>query len=108
MIRALVYIGMAGEAIDERRFAVVKQIRAEEGESMTLEEFKHAMREQFFALLLDQETALAAIPEMLPKDPARRKEALEAVHRVVTATGELEGAKAERLAEIEELFGPVA
>jgi len=107
-IRALVYIGMAGGAVDERRFAVVRQIRAEEGEGMTLDEFKHAMREQYFSLLLDQKTALAAIPEMLPEDLARRRKVLEAVRRVVKSTGKLEGVKAERLAEVEELFKATA
>ena len=107
-IRALVYIGLAGAGVDERRFAVIQQIRAEKGKGMTLEEFKQTTREQFFALLLDQEAALAAIPKMLPKDPARRQELLEDVRRVVTATGELEGVKAERYAEIEKLFAAAA
>lgn len=39
---------------------------------------------------------------------ACRKEALEAVRRVVRATGKLEGVKAERLAVVEELFGAAA
>jgi hypothetical protein len=104
-IRAVVYIGMAGSAVDERRFAVVRQIRAERGGGLTLEDFKHTLRKQFFALLLDQKAALAAIPKMLSEDPALRKEALEVVSRVVTATGELEGEKAKRMAEIEQLFG---
>ncbi len=107
-IRALVYIGLAGAGVDERRFAVIQQIRAEKGKGMTLEEFKQTTREQFFALLLDQEAALAAIPKMLPKDPARRQELLEDVRRVVTATGELAGVKAERYAEIEKLFAAAA
>jgi hypothetical protein len=107
-IRALVYIGLAGAGLDERRFAVVKQIRAEKGKGMTLEEFKHTMREQFFSLVLDQKTALAAIPKMVSKEPALAEEALEAVRRIVTATGKLEGVKAERLAEIEELFEQAA
>ncbi len=97
-IRAVIYIGMAGSALDERRFAVVQQMRTERGEGMTLEDFKNALREQYFALLLDQKAALAAIPKMLPEDPAVREEALEAVRRVVTASGELEGEKAKRLA----------
>jgi hypothetical protein len=104
-IRAGVYIGMAGNAVDERRFAVVRQIRAERGVGLTLEEFKHTLREQFFALLLDQKAALAVIPKMLPENPAVRKEALDVVRRVVTASGELEGEKAKRFAEIEQLFG---
>ncbi len=107
-IRALVYIGMGGTALDERRFAVVQQIRDEEGEGMTLEEFKHALREQFFALLLDQEAALAAIPKMLSKDPKARQKELDTIRRVVTASGELEGEKAKRWAKVEELFAASA
>ncbi len=107
-IRALVYIGMAGAAFDERRFAVVRQIRAEQGGGMSLEEFKHVLREQFFSLLLDEKAALAAIPKMLPKAPARRKEILEMIKRVATAAGELEGEKAKRLAQIEKLFATTA
>ncbi len=103
-IRALVYIGMGGTALDERRFAVVQQIHDEEGGGMTLEEFKHTLREQFFALLLDQEAALTAIPKMLPKDPKAREKVLEAMRRIVTSTGELDGEKAKRWAEIEALF----
>ena len=50
---------------------------------MTLEEFKYTLREQFFALLLDQKEALAAIPKMLPKDRKVREEYLEAVRSIV-------------------------
>jgi hypothetical protein len=44
-------------------------MRAEHG-GLTLEEFKRMLREQFFALLLDRDEALAAIPKMLPADAA--------------------------------------
>jgi len=103
-IRALVYIGMAGTGLDERRFAVAQKIRAEQGEGMTLEEFKCTIREQFFALLLDQKAALAAIPKMLPKDPKVRQEHFEAVRRIVTSLGKPGGLRTERLAEMEKLF----
>ena len=45
-------------------FAALQQIREERGGGLTLEEFKRAIREQFFALLLDREEALAnnAVP----------------------------------------------
>jgi hypothetical protein len=107
-MRALVYIGMGGAAVDERRFAVVQQIHDEERADMTLDEFKHALREQYFALLLDPEVALAAIPKMLPKDPKARKKQLDLIRRVVKSTGELTGEKAKRWAEIEALFAPPA
>jgi hypothetical protein len=103
VIRSLVYIGMAGTGVDERAFNVLRMIRSE-NEGMTLEQFKFALREQFFAVLLDQEAALNAIPGLLPADMAARKKGLEAIQRVVTATGELSGERAERLAMIEKLF----
>jgi len=69
---------------------------------MTLEEFKRVLREQFFALLLDRNEALAAIPSMLPADPAVRAEAIKRIRQVVLAVGEPAGERAERLAEIGE------
>ena len=105
-IRSLVYIGMAGPGIDERAFEVLRQMRAAgQGEGMTLEEFKRTLREQFFALLLDRDAALAAIPKMLPADAAVWADALGKIHQVVFAVGQPEGERAERLARIEKLFG---
>jgi Fe-S-cluster formation regulator IscX/YfhJ len=103
MIRGLVYIGMAGPGVDERAFNELRQMRAEHG-GLTLEEFKRVLREQFFALLLDRDGALAAIPQMLPADPAVRAEALAKIRLVASAAGEVTGERAERLAEIEKLF----
>ncbi len=103
-IRSLVYIGLAGPGVDERAFEVLRQMRAAGHEGMTLEEFKRALREQFFALLLDRDGALAAIPKMLPADAAVRAEALAKIHQVVAAVGKPTGERAERLARIEKLF----
>ncbi|MDG4548964.1 MAG: DUF3141 domain-containing protein [Candidatus Contendobacter sp.] len=102
-IRGLVYIGMAGPGVDERAFNELRQIRAGHT-TITLEEFKRVLREQFFALLLDRDEALAAIPRMLPADPAGRAEMLTAIRAVVSAAGEVIGERAERLARIEKLF----
>ena len=103
-IRAILYVGMAGLALDERRFAVVRQLRNKRGEGMSLEEFKNMVREQFFAILLNERAALAAIPHMLPQNTEVRQEALEAVRQVLTATGELVGEKAARMEQVEQLF----
>ena len=105
-IRSLVYIGMAGPGVDERAFEALRQMRAEHG-GLTLEEFKQMLREQFFALLLDRDEALAAIPKMLPADAAIRAEVLGKIRRVVSAAGEVSSERAERLARIETLFGEV-
>ena len=105
-IRSLVYIGMAGPGVDERAFEALRQMRAEHG-GLTLAEFKQMLREQFFALLLDRDEALAAIPKMLPTDAAPRAEVLDKIRRVVSAAGEVSSERAERLARIETLFGEV-
>ncbi len=103
-IRALVYIGMSGEGVDERAFNVMRQIR-DENQSVTLQEFKQILREQYFSLMLDREGALAAIPKMLPADSASRKRILETIRRVLESVGPVTGERAQRLAQVEELFG---
>ena len=105
-IRSLVYIGMAGPGVDERAFEALRQMRAEHG-GLTLAEFKQMLREQFFALLLDRDEALAAIPKMLPIDTATRAEVLDKIRQVVSAAGEVSSEQAERLTRIETLFGEV-
>jgi pimeloyl-ACP methyl ester carboxylesterase len=102
-IRSLLYIGMAGPGVDERAFNQLRQMRAKHG-GLTLEEFKQMLREQFFALMLDLNSALAAIPKMLSDADARTK-ALAAIRAVVSATGEAKGERAERLARIEAMLG---
>ncbi|HSD18139.1 MAG TPA: DUF3141 domain-containing protein [Thermomonas sp.] len=104
VIRAGLYIGMAGSGADERMFNTVREIRAEHGE-LALHDFKQIVREQSFKLQLDCEAALTAIPAMLPPDAERRQRLLTALRRAVLATGEVSGERAERLAQVEALFG---
>ena len=101
--RCLIYIGMAGPGVDERAFNELRQIRAE-NKGLTLDQFKQILREQFLSLLLDREGALAAIPQMLPADPAVRTQMLDAIHRTVHAIGKPDGERAERLAQVEKMF----
>jgi hypothetical protein len=103
-IRSLVYIGLAGEGVDERAFNELKIIRAE-NEAISLSEFKQILREQFFSILLDQEVALQSIPKMLPADNELRAKALDAIKRTTQAAGKLTGERAKRLAQVEKLFG---
>ncbi|HSE58834.1 MAG TPA: hypothetical protein VLA99_09030, partial [Nitrospiraceae bacterium] len=106
-IRSLVYIGLAGPGVDERAFNQLRQMRAKHG-GLTLGEFKQELREQFFALMLDPDGALAAIPKMLPHDADARAKALRSIQAVVSATGEVSGERAERLARIEAMLGEPA
>lgn len=103
-LRSLIYIGMAGEGVDERAFNELRHIRAENS-GVTLAAFKEMMREQFFGLLLDQKAALAAIPEMISGDQTDRVKTIEAIRKIVKATGEVSNERVKRLAEIEKMFG---
>ena len=103
VMRSLVYIGLAGPGIDERVFNVLNEIRGAHGD-LSLAQFKTLLREQFFALILDQKTAIATIPGMLPADVAVRRTAIDQIRKVISASGTPEGTRADRLAEVEAMF----
>jgi hypothetical protein len=105
-VRGLLYVGKARGAVDERGFEVVRRLRGDPNlaPSTSLAEFKALVREQFYLLLIDQDAALAAIPNMLPEGVETRRLALDAVKRVLTAFGPLDGEDQERLARITRLF----
>jgi pimeloyl-ACP methyl ester carboxylesterase len=103
LIRAMIYVGRL-EGADERAFAVIRQIRAEHGDRMRLEQFKSILREQFFMLLIDEERALATIPELARRDAARIDEGLGMLRRVLTARGPVDGERAERLRRVEAIL----
>jgi hypothetical protein len=106
VIRSGVYIGMGGPDVDERAFNQLRRIRAEHGD-LTLEQFKRMLRDQFFALILDPEGAMAAIPNML-SDAKARRDALAVIRAVVSAAGEVAGERARRLARIDSLLAAPA
>ncbi len=111
VIRALLFIGLGGThlTVDERAFAVLKEIRASEPEDhrLTLSECKALVRDQYFMLRLDLDRALSAIPKLLAADGSvTPSEALEIVRRIVAADGTPEGDIKLRLTRIEALFEP--
>ena len=104
-IRALLYVGAGRGAVDERGFEIVRRIRREqESRTLPFPEFKSLLREQFYILLLDQDGALAAIPKMLPRDAAQRRQAFDALTRILSARGPLDDEDQRRLARVAELF----
>jgi hypothetical protein len=105
LIRSALYIGMIRGRVDERGFGMIKRIReSREGNVLSLAEFKKMVREQFFMLLLDQKAAVGAIPALLPADPVLRRDALDLIQRVLSASGELKGEAIARLEEVRALF----
>jgi Protein of unknown function (DUF3141) len=105
--RGVLYVGMVRGAADERGLAAIRQIRLT-GPGMkrlTLAEFKALIREQYFMLLIDSETTLAAIPALLPSDAEERRRAFAAVRQILAASGDVVGEAAERLERVARLFG---
>ncbi|MDR3465894.1 MAG: DUF3141 domain-containing protein [Xanthobacteraceae bacterium] len=104
-IRGLLYAGLARGGVDERGFEAVRRIRASAGEaSLPLPQFKKMVREQFFLLLLEQETTLAAIPKLLPAELEPRRKAIAAIREVLSAASGISGETADRFARVERLF----
>jgi hypothetical protein len=106
VLRSLVYIRLPEGKVDERGFAALKLIRAARPaeKRMSLARFKDVLRDQFLLVTADEERAIAALPKLLGGDGSARKAALDALHRVLAARGELSAEGRRRLARVEVLF----
>ncbi|MBV8602168.1 MAG: DUF3141 domain-containing protein [Candidatus Eremiobacteraeota bacterium] len=106
LVRAALYVGMARNAVDERGFEAVRRLRVEQRElpAISLQAFKSLVRDQYSMLLLDEEASLAALPRMLPSDPATRARAFEIVEHLMRARGGLDETDRARLARLRECF----
>jgi hypothetical protein len=107
MMRGMIYVNMARASVDERTLAAIRRLRAVEDDQPrpTLQQFKAALREQYFMLLIDEEATLAAIPQLLPAGKELRRKAFAALRQVLSASGEITGEAAARLKRIAHLFG---
>jgi hypothetical protein len=105
-VRGLLYVGSVRGMVDERSLEALRNLRRNDtGARLTLSEFKMLVREQFFMLLLDQETALAAIPKLLPGNADDRRAAFAAIREVLSASAAISGEVATRLQRVAGLFG---
>jgi len=105
-VRGLLYVGSARGMVDERSLEALRNLRlSDTGARLTLSEFKMLVREQFFMLLLDRESALAAIPKLLPDNADDRRTAFAAIREVLSASAAISGEVANRLQRVAELFG---
>jgi pimeloyl-ACP methyl ester carboxylesterase len=105
-IRALLYVGMARNSVDERGFESIRRIRQnlKLAAPLPLVAFKTLVRDQHAMLLIDPVGALAAIPSMLPPEPDKRTQAMELIGQVVESGGPLSAEGEARLREIAGLF----
>jgi hypothetical protein len=70
----------------------------------SLAALKAAIKRQAFALALDEERAIAALPRLAP-DPQLRRRGYEAARKVVRARGELTPHQVERLRRVAAILG---
>lgn len=107
LTRAMIFVGLARGGVDERGAEALRRahVTADGSPPLTLAAFKAMVREQYFMLLIDQDAALAAIPGLLPQDPAQRLEAFATLSEILGARGGLIGEAAERRNRVAQLFG---
>jgi protein-disulfide isomerase-like protein with CxxC motif len=105
-LRAVIYVRRAEGGADERSFVVLKELHDAQpaGRPRSMAQLKEVLREQSLLLRMDEERAVAAIPQILPRDPEERARVLRAVERLTSAEGELSSEGRRRLARIKKLF----
>jgi pimeloyl-ACP methyl ester carboxylesterase len=106
-LRALIYVRQPQQTFDERGFNILKEINSglQEGERISLAQFKEMMKEQFLIVMQEQERAVAAIPMLLPAGRGERNALLGVIRQVANSGGALREESKRRLARIEMLFG---
>ena len=74
LARSLLYVRAASGTADERGLEAIRRVRQVDpgARRMKLADFKALIREQFFLLLIDEETALETIAGLLPEDIGER------------------------------------
>jgi hypothetical protein len=94
------------QGADERTFNMLTELRRRMPEGgLSLAGFKAMLREQCAIMLLDHDAAVAAIPGMLPDDPALRARFTATLRQVLEALGPLSAEDEARLGEIAALLG---
>jgi len=100
---------MPQRTADERTFNLLRRMRDERGGGITLAEFKAALREQGFMLLLDQQRAVATLPRLLADASAEQiRGTLEDLRRVAAAGGPLGAESEARLEAVARMFEEAA
>ena len=107
-IRALVYIRMPTQLVDERGFRMLHRIVESDGRTFSVTEFKQLVREQFFMLCIDERAAIDALPGMIADQPAQARTMMDRIRTVVAASDTMNDASRQRLEEIEAVFAPQA
>ncbi len=101
-VRALLYALHGISELDERSAYALRRVIIE-GADLGADTVKRIVRAQFFALQLDTEKALEALPEMVP-DAEGRRSVLADVRAVLKAAGKATPDERERLQRLDKIF----
>ena len=106
VIRAICYVLLREQGVDERSYAVLTALRDTHpvGRPRPMTELKATFHEQFLLVLADEEKAIETLALLLPAAADERQKVLRAVQRMVLAQGSLSPAGKRRLRRIEALF----
>jgi Protein of unknown function (DUF3141) len=104
LVRALLYIRLPDGAVDERGFNLLRRLREEAGSGLTLSAFKRLLREQFYALLLDERRAIEAIPAMLEREPDLAARLTKNLARLLDVAGMRSSLAKMRFEEIDDML----
>jgi hypothetical protein len=104
--RLLMYVRPRGEPADERPFNLVRRMMEEmqSDPRPTFGALKDAVKRQVYALALDEERALAALPSLAP-DMEQRRRGFDAARTVMSARGELTPEQNERFRRVANVLG---
>ena len=104
VVRALVYIARGRGVVDETRVCGdldgIRGTLPPAQHQRTLAEFKALVRDQFLMLIVDEETAVLAIPHLYPESIEERREAFGVLRQVLEAPGALLKEAAARLQRV--------
>jgi hypothetical protein len=104
-IRMLLYVSGTEGGLDERSFALIRKMRAESDNALTLQEFKDITRDQALMMTLDSAAAIQAMPRLLDDSSAAAiRGTLDNMKHVLEAAEPLSEAARESLNEMERIF----
>jgi hypothetical protein len=107
-VRAALFVRMANLRADERGFAALKRLRAARDDRTSLADFKALVREQYLMLRLDEQAAIAALPQLLRNSVDQVGALRTNLRQVLEASGPLGEAEAARLRQVEVAFAATA
>jgi hypothetical protein len=104
--RMLIYLATAEHLADHRSFRYLESLRPRypRAAGLSREELKTLVRDQMAMLQLDEDGALAALPEMLDT-PEQRQEAMDLVREVSRVRGEMTEQRLAYLHRLEVVLG---